>query len=98
MLIVDRHDPTAVRRKYYSKGFSEWMMRFGVMPAHPTFYVRRRCYEEWGDYSLKYKVAADFEFFFGDIEVLTGVDDQAEAQRVGAVLFNDFKWVNGITE
>lgn len=36
-------------------------MRFGFMPAHPTFYVKRRCYEQYGLYKTNYRVAADFE-------------------------------------
>lgn len=31
------------------------------MPAHPSFYVRRECYEKFGLYALDYRIAADFE-------------------------------------
>ena len=31
------------------------------MPAHPSFYVRRHCYETMGLYKLDYKIAADYE-------------------------------------
>ena len=36
-------------------------MRFGFMPAHPSFYCRRSVYERYGTFDLSYKVAADFE-------------------------------------
>ena len=36
-------------------------MRFGLMPAHPSFYCRREVYERCGGFDTSYKVAADFE-------------------------------------
>lgn len=34
---------------------------FGWMPPHPTFYVRRAVYEQFGTYDLAYSIAADYE-------------------------------------
>lgn len=48
-------------RYYSSKPFHRVWMRFGFMPAHPSFYCRRELYERYGMYDLSYKVAADFE-------------------------------------
>lgn len=48
-------------RYYSSKPFQRWWMRFGFMPAHPSFYCRRSVYEKYGSFDLTYKVAADFE-------------------------------------
>ena len=48
-------------RYYSSKLFRPWALRFGYMPAHPSFYVRREVYERCGGYSLDYKLAADYE-------------------------------------
>jgi len=31
------------------------------MPAHPTFFVRRECYERYGLFNIDYRLAADFE-------------------------------------
>ena len=36
-------------------------MRYGWLPAHPTFYVKRECYEKFGYFNLNYPLAADFE-------------------------------------
>ena len=41
--------------------FRPWMFRFAVMVPHPSFYVRRECFERLGDYSLDYRICADFE-------------------------------------
>ena len=38
-----------------------WMFRFAAMVPHPSFYVRRACFERLGGYSLDYRICADFE-------------------------------------
>lgn len=48
-------------RYYSSRLFHRSWMRFGFMPAHPSFYCRRSVYEQLGTFDLTYKVAADFE-------------------------------------
>ena len=49
-------------RYYSSKIFKRSLMKLGFMPAHPSFYVRRECFEKYGLYKTDYKIAADFEF------------------------------------
>lgn len=49
-------------RYYSSKIFKRSLMRLGFMPAHPSFYMRRECFEKYGLYKTDYKIAADFEF------------------------------------
>ena len=48
-------------RYYSSRIFRPSLFRFGIMPAHPSFYMKRECYEKHGLYSLNYKIAADFD-------------------------------------
>jgi len=48
-------------RYYSSKLFRPWALRFGFMPAHPSFYVCREVYERCGGYALDYKLAADYD-------------------------------------
>lgn len=49
--------------RYYSSGyFRPWMLRFGFMPAHPSFYVRRGVYEKYGLYDLDFRTSSDFEW------------------------------------
>ena len=52
---------TRVVRHYSSKRFHPRKFKYGYMPAHPSFYVKRRFYEEYGLYKLDYKIAADYE-------------------------------------
>ena len=49
-------------RYYSSKIFRRGLMRLGFMPAHPSFYMRKVCFEKYGNYKTDYKIAADFEF------------------------------------
>lgn len=49
--------------RYYSSGyFRPWMLRFGFMPAHPSFYVRKEVYEKYGLYYLDFRTSSDFEW------------------------------------
>jgi glycosyltransferase involved in cell wall biosynthesis len=48
-------------RMYSSRRFHPRQFARGYMPAHPTFYVRRRCYEQFGVYQSDYRIAADYE-------------------------------------
>lgn len=48
-------------RYYSSKLFSPFWLRFGFMPAHPSFYVKRGILIEAGLYKINYKLGADFE-------------------------------------
>lgn len=48
-------------RYYSSKMFSPFWLRFGYMPAHPSFYCRREVLVKSGLYRLDYKIGADYE-------------------------------------
>ena len=49
-------------RYYSSRSFRPWLLRFGFMPAHPSFYVRREVYEKYGLYDLQFRTSSDFEW------------------------------------
>jgi len=50
-------------RVFSSFNFSPWKLRFGLMPPHPSSFVRRSAYNVVGQYSSDYIIAADFEWF-----------------------------------
>lgn len=56
---VLRNAPTV--RYCSAKMWRPWMFRFAAMVPHPSFYVRRECFERLGGYSLDYRICADFE-------------------------------------
>lgn len=59
---VKGDDLTKCTRYYSSKSFRPWLLRFGFMPAHPSFYVRREVYEKYGLYDLDFRTSSDFEW------------------------------------
>jgi glycosyltransferase involved in cell wall biosynthesis len=61
VLIVDAHDQTRVVRRFSSRYFSPRSMAYGLMPAHPTLFMRRAVYENGGEYNTQFRIAADFE-------------------------------------
>lgn len=63
VVFVAPSDLTRVTRYYSSAKFRPWKLRFGWMPPHPATFVRRRIYDCFGGYSLKYKISADYEIF-----------------------------------
>ncbi len=58
---VDLNETSKSVRYYSSKTFKRPLMRFGFMPAHPTWYCRREIYEKFGGFDPSYRIAADFE-------------------------------------
>ena len=61
LLIVDAGNPVRVVRYYNCGDFSPNKFAYGWMPAHPTFFVRRSCYEKYGLFKEDYEIAADYE-------------------------------------
>lgn len=58
---VNDDDLTKMVRYYSSAVFKRSFMRFGLMPAHPSFYCKREVYEKYGSFDTSYRIAADFE-------------------------------------
>ncbi len=62
MVIVDELSGKIVRY-YMAHYFSPWMLRIGWMPPHPTTFINKSLFDEFGLYSTEYKIAGDFDFF-----------------------------------
>jgi glycosyltransferase len=58
---VDRKDVSLIRRQWVSGQYSHGMFLRGWMPPHPAFFVKRSCYEKYGNFSTQLKSAADYE-------------------------------------
>jgi len=61
LLIVDSEDTSRIIRRYTSKHFRPKAMRYGLMPAHPTLFMRREVYRAVGEYDAQFRIAGDFE-------------------------------------
>ncbi len=76
-------------RKYSSKYFMPWMMRFGMMPPHPAAFIKKEAYDRIGNYKLDYKIAADFDLLSRMLQVdsspYTKLDHVCVRMRLGGV-------------
>lgn len=61
LMLVNKKNIHRPSRLYSSKNFSKSLIRFGFMLPHPTYYIKKNKYYEYGFYKLDYRVAADFE-------------------------------------
>ncbi|WP_067177442.1 glycosyltransferase family 2 protein [Sulfurospirillum sp. UCH001] len=72
LVYVEAHNVNKIVRHYDSSYFSPEKFAYGWMPAHPTFFVKRYIYEQYGLFKTDYKIAADYELltrFLGKHEI-----------------------------
>lgn len=58
---VSRNNMQKVIRHWKSDTYDTSRFLKGWMPPHPTFFVRRKCYTEFGKFNTQFKFAADYE-------------------------------------
>jgi glycosyltransferase involved in cell wall biosynthesis len=63
----DRRDE--VVRRWRSTAWRKGGFARGWMPAHPTFYCRRRVVDQVGRFDLRYRLAADYDFMLRALEL-----------------------------
>ncbi|MDM3003067.1 glycosyltransferase [Citrobacter sp. CK188] len=55
-------EDTGKRIRLWKSGiFSRNKMKLGWMLPHPSFYMKRSCYQEHGGFSLSYRISADYD-------------------------------------
>ena len=73
LVYVNKTNGKAVR--YWRAGeFKESLIKWGWMPPHPTFFVKKEVYEEHGCFNTNLKIAADYELilrFLGKQKITT---------------------------
>ncbi|HEY5369126.1 MAG TPA: glycosyltransferase family 2 protein [Hanamia sp.] len=62
LVYVDPVNTQKVIRYWKGVSFKRSRFRYGWMPAHPTFYIRRDLIQQYGLYENYYYTAADYEF------------------------------------
>lgn len=58
---VSKDDVSKVIRHWKSGQFKRYKMQLGWMPPHPSFYMKRELYLEWGCFNLNYRISADYD-------------------------------------
>jgi glycosyltransferase involved in cell wall biosynthesis len=61
LVFVDRNDINKVTRTWESGDYEEGDFLSGWMPPHPTFFVRKECYERYGGFNTSLRLSADYE-------------------------------------
>jgi len=84
---VDANDTDRVIRNWRSGKYVHSKFRYGWMPAHPTFYLRREHYQEFGVYRDDFQIAADYELMlrmlFKNKLKAQAIDEVLVKMRVG---------------
>lgn len=58
---VKRDDTSHIVRHWRSGSYNRKQFLAGWMPPHPTFFIKRACYDQFGRFDLSLKSAADYE-------------------------------------
>lgn len=58
---VNKDNIGSVVRYWKSGEYNINKLNKGWMPPHPTFYMKRSCYERFGLFDLSFKIAADYD-------------------------------------
>ena len=92
---VDWNDTSRKVRMFSGKDFKREKLCWGKMPPHPSFYVKRECYDKFGLYSLDYPICADYDMFVkmiweGNINTLY-INDVFVNMRSGGTSSNGIK-------
>jgi len=62
LVYVDPINTHKIIRFWKGISYKRYRFRYGWMPAHPTFYIRRKLIDNFGLYESHYYTAADYEF------------------------------------
>jgi glycosyltransferase involved in cell wall biosynthesis len=88
--------------RYYDSGnFNPSKFSYGWMPAHPTFFVKRKVYEKYGVFRTDLKIAADFDILSRFLYIhkisYSYIKEALVKMRTGGVStsFNSI-WINNI--
>jgi glycosyltransferase involved in cell wall biosynthesis len=61
LVFVNRNDTNKIMRTWESGEYQPGDFLKGWMPPHPTFFVRKECYEKFGGFNTELKLSADYE-------------------------------------
>lgn len=58
---VDKKDPHRIIRYWRASACTQGKFKYGWMPPHPTFFVKKGVYEKHGSFNTDFKISADYE-------------------------------------
>lgn len=94
-VIITNREMDRVFRYYKSNYFRKWMLRVGLMPPHPSCFIKKSLFDDFGNYSTKYLIAGDFDFmvrvFYGSNIKWSYLDQTSIKMRTGGLSNSNFK-------
>jgi glycosyltransferase len=61
LLYIDQQDQERIIRYWKSQKYLRNRFFYGWMPPHPTCYIKRKCYEQFGVFDDTMSISADYE-------------------------------------
>ncbi|MDD2714831.1 MAG: glycosyltransferase family 2 protein [Candidatus Wallbacteria bacterium] len=68
LIYVSRQNHNKVLRYWKSGEFRKGSFKWGWMPPHPTFFVKKEVYNKYGDFDTRLRIAADYEIMLRFLE------------------------------
>jgi glycosyltransferase involved in cell wall biosynthesis len=50
-----------IRRLYSGDRISRTSFNHGIMPPHPSVFIKKECYDIFGNFNIKYEIASDYD-------------------------------------
>jgi len=65
---VDKNNPDKVIRYWKSSQYRHGKFKYGWMPPHSTFFVKKEIYNKYGYFNTNFKITADYELMLRFLE------------------------------
>jgi glycosyltransferase involved in cell wall biosynthesis len=100
--IVQLKEDGKIVRLYSSKNWKPEKLKIGFMPPHPSIFFKRELFTKYGDYSLEFKIGADYElitrFFLNNKICWKYSDITTTAMLIGGLSSSGYFSYNLITK
>jgi glycosyltransferase len=87
LVYVTKGDTNKVLRYWKAGNFSLNSLKFGWMPPHPTFFVRKSLYQKYGLFDTSLKIASDYDMILrllnNNPDSITYINDVLMKMRLG---------------
>ena len=68
LVYIDKEEPEKVVRCWKSSAYERGLFKKGWMPPHTTFFAKKSAFEKYGNYDLRFDMAADYELMLRFLE------------------------------
>ena len=63
LIIINPKNQKTVRH-YRGSSKPAYFFSMGIMPPHPTVFLKKTVYDQFGNFNIKYKIASDYDLLF----------------------------------